>query len=280
MESKGILLIVLACVVMYFLLKSRNNIESFTQAEIATLNQQINAIYQADVESIRNLANISSALMSGGLTIPGNVNITGSLNVVPRGTITMWAGNIGVSGSPSYDRTQVPSGWALCDGSAYTFNGLTTRTPDLRGRYIRMFSDNMTFPSSGTFVPDVNLYATPMNVPTNNQQYLGRKRDDSRTLIFNNLSMGQYGGTDHHHLIEEEIPSHTHGVNDPGHSHNSWSQGNDDRVNVAGSKKGFRYNGNDNTSSSGTGITIQNTGGSGGHNTNSPFFVLAYIMKL
>ena len=32
---------------------------------------------------------------------------------------------------------QIPLGWALCDGGEYTWNGVTTKTPDLRNRFIK-----------------------------------------------------------------------------------------------------------------------------------------------
>jgi microcystin-dependent protein len=48
-------------------------------------------------------------------------------DLFPTGTIVMW------SGSPS----QVPEGWALCDGGTYTDrNGNPITTPDLRNRFI------------------------------------------------------------------------------------------------------------------------------------------------
>ena len=33
--------------------------------------------------------------------------------------------------------TPIPMGWAICDGGEYTFNGVTSVTPDLRGRFIK-----------------------------------------------------------------------------------------------------------------------------------------------
>ena len=67
------------------------------------------------------------ATFNNGVTVNGNLSVgnTGTLSgygTTPIGGIIMW------SGSPS----QVPDGWALCDGR--TSNG--RMTPDLKGRFI------------------------------------------------------------------------------------------------------------------------------------------------
>ena len=62
------------------------SIEGFTDTSNTDLiKKEINNIYQADINAIRNLASIAEELQSGGknglLTIPGNVKIEGVLNV-------------------------------------------------------------------------------------------------------------------------------------------------------------------------------------------------------
>ena len=53
----------------------------------ADLVNQINTIYQVDIDSIRNLSSIANSLVQGGVTIPGNLsvlentNVTGILNI-------------------------------------------------------------------------------------------------------------------------------------------------------------------------------------------------------
>ena len=44
-----------------------------------TNTQWTNKIYKADVESIRNLAEISKKLQDGSLSIPGNLTVEGNL---------------------------------------------------------------------------------------------------------------------------------------------------------------------------------------------------------
>lgn len=46
--------------------------------------------------------------------------------LVPSGAILMWSG----------DENTVPEGWALCNGQTVTYEGRTTRTPDLKGRFV------------------------------------------------------------------------------------------------------------------------------------------------
>jgi cytoskeletal protein CcmA (bactofilin family) len=51
------------------------------------LNETIDNIYQIDVDSIRNLSAIASALQKDGLTCPGNLTVTGRLNVDSNATM-------------------------------------------------------------------------------------------------------------------------------------------------------------------------------------------------
>jgi len=89
--------------------ESMTNVSNDIKAAIST-------IYKADVEAIRNLANVSKKLQEGGLTLPGNLTVQGSFNYLPTGSII------------AYNQTTAPTGWAICDGSR--------GTPDLRGRFI------------------------------------------------------------------------------------------------------------------------------------------------
>lgn len=47
-------------------------------------------------------------------------------NQVFRGMIVMHSGNV-----------PIPEGWGICNGSSYTYNGITTITPDLTNRFIK-----------------------------------------------------------------------------------------------------------------------------------------------
>ncbi len=92
---------------------------------------------------------------------------------------------------------------------------------------------------------------------------------------------GAYGGEANHLLLTQEIPSHVHGVNDPGHTHNTvsgndlWVQGG---ATVGGSGSGGIHL--DTIASAATGISIQATGGGSVHNNISPFVLGTFYMKL
>lgn len=37
--------------------------------------------------------------------------------------------------------TDIPEGWAICDGNEYTYNNIASKTPDLRNRFIKAVGD-------------------------------------------------------------------------------------------------------------------------------------------
>jgi len=96
----------------------QNNIENFESSP--PKNQSLTGI--DDANSINTLAQISTQLIEGGLTVPGDMNLTGKLNVssnsftLPKGIIV------------EFNSTVAPDGWAICDG--------TNGTPDLRNKFI------------------------------------------------------------------------------------------------------------------------------------------------
>lgn len=72
-------LIISVSYLLYHHLTNKNNIEKMSY--LNTIRSMINKIYKADVQSIRNLAEVSQKLQRGGLTIAGNLNIKGNLDV-------------------------------------------------------------------------------------------------------------------------------------------------------------------------------------------------------
>ena len=148
----------------------------------------------------------------------------------------------------------IPPGWSLCDGTvAVKLDGTGSFTkPDLRERFIVGAGGNNPSVSSSGYGSNAN------------------------------------GGKTQHTLSEQEMPSHTHQVNDPGHSHPYTFRGgyNVDVTKQNGYKDQFAntiYNSN--TSNAVTGITLSNTGGGFlGYTVPfsilPPYYALAFIIKL
>lgn len=104
-----------------------------------------------------------------------------------------------------------------------------------------------------------------------------------------NRTVNQKGGVERHQLSLNEMPSHNHQLNDPGHLH-TWTATTKDQNRRQSPKAQELSKGNSpygfpgdtmskDTDSKKTGITIQNTGGNQTHENMPPFYVLAYIMK-
>jgi microcystin-dependent protein len=81
-------------------------------------------------EALQNLGSVYNlgTISVNDLKSTGNLNVTGSVNFLPKGIIVAWSG------------TTVPTGWVLCDG--------TNSTPDLRDKFIlgagTVYSPNTT----------------------------------------------------------------------------------------------------------------------------------------
>lgn len=79
----------------------------------------------------------------------------GDTQIIPRGTIVMHSG---------LDIATIPKGWAICDGGTYTYNGISTQTPNLVGRFIKAVSTVTEVKSSDNY-PDNNLTLTTDYLP-------------------------------------------------------------------------------------------------------------------
>ena len=226
--------------------------ENFTSDELSSVRNEINKIYNMDVEAIRNLGTISKSLLTGtnyhstdvgtpgDLTIPadntifnGNQKIKGDITVdgkivftnkdtllmdiLPRGMII------------SFNSIVPPLGWTLCDG----LDG----APDLRGRFV-----------------------------------LGSGSGSGLT----NRDINNMGGEETHTLTIAEMPSHNHRMNfymNKWGTHNGWNQQNY-RFGTIDNGRLDTWN-NDHQA-----FGMDNTGSGQPHNNMPPFYVLTYIMKL
>ena len=77
-----ILIIINIFLILYICTCMNKNVEKMSDVNISSdIINAVNQIYDADLESIRNLGEIAKQLQDGGLEIKGNVTITGNLNV-------------------------------------------------------------------------------------------------------------------------------------------------------------------------------------------------------
>lgn len=158
----------------------------------------------------------------------------------------------------------VPTGWLECDGSAIS-----------RTDYAALFAKAGTKYGSGDG-------STTFNIPDSRGRIaIGSGAGSGLTA----RTIGDSVGEETHALSEAELPSHTHTVNDTGHTHTPDPT----RTAPSGASAGvYRMkNGIDSLSAAGTNytnsapsaVTFQNTGGTSGHNNVQPSLVCRFIIK-
>lgn len=218
----------------------------------------------------------------GDFAAGGSVNAIGGKlreagnDLIPAGLIAMWSG------------VTAPAGWAICNGSS--------GTPDLRDRFVVAGGLSYTYGTTGG--------AT---------SWTGSTGAISAGTPTGTLSAGgdhNHGGAAGSYTLQiADIPSHTHGITDPGHTH-TFKNGN-----VSGTGSSYTWSNTDGnggttvtTASATTGISVNSEGGGGGHShtisssgththtftgdalpthyhsvtvtTLPPYYALAFIMKL
>jgi microcystin-dependent protein len=172
----------------------------------------------------------------------------------------------------TFNRADYPAFWTACGPSGSNVlglgNGSTTFTvPDARLRFPLMAGTGVALGSlGGSANPAVTVD------PGGDHDHGGTITGGSHTHATTSNGAHTHGGTQAHVLTWNEMPVHSHGVNDPGHSHSSTT-GNVAFANEAslflyplttgsGNYVGF---GALSVGASGTGISIQNAGSNVGH---------------
>ena len=164
---------------------------------------------------------------NGGLTVSGATTLStsgtiASFNLIPAGMIM--AGVLSTS----------PVGWLLCDGAVYS-----------RTLYSILFAAiGITFgPGDGS---------TTFNVPNYQAAFLRGKGDDGST---------HYSSTSFGIGQQDAVKNHTHTINDPGH-HHTYEKSLAENATGNDNPRGSDVYTTTNTSTSTTGITINNNSGS------------------
>lgn len=207
-ESKILFLIVIG--IILYLSTKRENMSN------EDITSKIQEIYKADIGAIRNLSKLANDLTKqGSLSVKGGLKVDGPLDFLPKGSIIAWNG------------TTAPKGWAVCDGK--TVEGY--KTPDLRGRFIRMHTEGLV---KGEY-QDFNMKAGTRD------DIKGKSRTIKKSTIMNH-KFGEYAGTDHMILDKREMPKHNHGsAGNHKHKYNAWDAWNVTGQTRWGSKYGNAY---------------------------------------
>ena len=102
---------------------------------------------------------IGTATPAGPLDVQGKIMEYGS-PVLPRGVIVMWHGSV----------SDIPSGWALCNGGTYIApDGSSVVTPDLRNRFIVAAGGSYSAGNRG----GSSNHSHSVNIPSFSSSYVG-----------------------------------------------------------------------------------------------------------
>lgn len=201
----------------------------------------------------------SGVEIKGNLLANGDAEITGALQVnerirdktgevMPVGTVVAYAG----SGSSP------PDGWLLCDGSPKWGDGELAELYGVLDDSVQKWTQQER---------------PAFSLPNLKEKFVVGAAGTGE------YKLGETGGLGSVTLTEAQMPHHSHGVYDPGHSHKyaltTAGVYNKDSGNSRRTFKGDWVQ----TDTKPTGITIQGTGRNTAHENRPPFVALNYIIK-
>ncbi|MDR3473322.1 MAG: tail fiber protein [Devosia sp.] len=163
-----------------------------------------------------------------------------------------------------------PSGWLLCYGQAIS-----------RTTYAALFAVIGTTFGAGdgstTFnVPD---FRGRIAAGLDNMGGAAASRLTAGGSGITGTTLGAVGGAETNTLSIAQMPQHSHGVTDPGHSH-SYTKVSGTNGDANGANwQSYTSTTTDSTGASTTGISIQNAGSGAAHNNTQPTLVVTKIIK-
>lgn len=86
-DIKNIILLGLCVIVIYYFLNKNKEKMTNTSDITTAVKNEINKIYKADIESIRNLSLISQKLQKDGLTVAGDLTVDGNITVKKKSVL-------------------------------------------------------------------------------------------------------------------------------------------------------------------------------------------------
>ena len=212
-------------------------------------SKSLDVIVERD-ETIHNNLTVGNDLRAKNFYANGGNFFLDSYLLIPYGTIIQSAA------------INLPEGWINCDGTAI-----------LKTTYTNLFNA-----IGYTYSTDFSGSDLSFNVP-DLQGRIGVGAGAGAGLT--SRTLGDISGEETHVLTTGEMPSHNHGVTDPGHAHSYVNNTNDQNTDNAFATEtaADQVDLNQTTSSNTTGISINNTGGGQAHNNMQPYVVLRYFIK-